>query len=119
MVPQQNEKTLLLMATGIILACTQAFASDVATTVGAYWAFQEELSATTAADSTFTESVTYHSVATVPTGARTGAKLGQFVGGGNYRFTHFGGAAWERGRSATWNGDANPSTNKDQPVHRS
>ena len=41
------------MATGILVACSQALAGDDAAAVGAYWAFQRELSGTTTADSTF------------------------------------------------------------------
>lgn len=105
------KKTFLLMATGILVACSQALAGDDATAVGAYWAFQRELSGTTTADSTFTESVTYHNLATVPSFSRTGEQLGQFIGVGNYQFTHFNGDTWARGRTATWNGNANPSAN--------
>ena len=74
------KKNFLLMATGILVACSQALAGDDAAAVGAYWAFQRELSGTTTADSTFTESVTYHNLATVPSFSRTGAQLGQFIG---------------------------------------
>ena len=105
------KKTFLLMATGILVACSQALAGDDATAVGAYWAFQRELSGTTTADSTFTESVTYHNLATVLSFSRTGEQLGQFIGVGNYQFTHFNGDTWARGRTATWNGNANPSAN--------